>query len=789
MSVIDKIKLDGTTYDVGKTPDTTLAVSGSPADAAKVGTELDKKVDKVTGKGLSTEDFTTAEKTKLAGIAEGATALTIDATLTQSGQAADAKETGDKITSLKEDLIYSDYNAQSTFNGKYRVSTADDWEQGTISGSTGNKSSTTRSRTKMYLPIFRGDVIKLSPVYKNDVATADYSINLWYYDTNKAYVSTSDWYVLNLYRTILIENDGYIRLHGNNGDPAFFAESFTIIHAEKNSYYYGEIDRLSLYKQNGCLQITSDMLIKGSLGVEDDSPSTTGELSRAKTFNYFRVYKNDIIDTSGNDLYKFNVFVYNEEKTYITNTGFRNAPYKISQDGYVRILFKNTDDSNFSNFSVLNGFVFIRNGGNTIPLTDYEYKRIEISKTEDFAYGAIQSTGISVRTDRFYCKKYFTVVKGDIVKIASSGLHYVVNIYNSNGVRTEATNWLNDRYYIAQHNGFVRIHFYKDSGEITLSDYDDIISVIHPYNEIEKRIHIPPKHLLRKPKRKVTNLTVSQDGCIINDKLWMFTDGLGRTGNINIVDLNTFEVVETKHHTLGHANCVDYNVENNYLVSYVRGEAGYNHPAIGLYPNPSSKNTLSTDDEGYIVIKLYDANKMMSPSASLCWGEDTQTIYYMDGYYSDMNQLTPATSINIYKIQLGVGNNDLSNNGYGVYNQVDAGEYNGTCKVIKTYTGEVANGLDTVIGNNSYIGTCQGMEYDGYLYVGFGTAGNNFIAIELDDMSDTYRVVDNYLYHDYNDSYVEKIYEPELLALHNHKIICGSSSSTNGSLVLEFIRN
>ena len=108
MSVIDKIKLDGTTYDVGKTPDTTLAVSGSPADAAKVGTELSKKVDKVTGKGLSTEDFTTAEKTKLAGIAEGATNIVIDPTLTQSGQAADAKKTGDEINSLKEDFGFLD---------------------------------------------------------------------------------------------------------------------------------------------------------------------------------------------------------------------------------------------------------------------------------------------------------------------------------------------------------------------------------------------------------------------------------------------------------------------------------------------------------------------------------------------------------------------------------------------------------------------------------------------------------------------------------------------------------
>lgn len=37
---------------------------------------LANKVDKETGKGLSTNDYTTAEKTKLAGIAEGATANT-----------------------------------------------------------------------------------------------------------------------------------------------------------------------------------------------------------------------------------------------------------------------------------------------------------------------------------------------------------------------------------------------------------------------------------------------------------------------------------------------------------------------------------------------------------------------------------------------------------------------------------------------------------------------------------------------------------------------------------------
>ena len=62
---------------------------------------LNLKVDKVTGKGLSTEDYTTAEKNKLSGIESGANATTIDAALSNSGQAADAKATGDNLAALR----------------------------------------------------------------------------------------------------------------------------------------------------------------------------------------------------------------------------------------------------------------------------------------------------------------------------------------------------------------------------------------------------------------------------------------------------------------------------------------------------------------------------------------------------------------------------------------------------------------------------------------------------------------------------------------------------------------
>lgn len=53
-----KIKGDGDSYTMELLDDTTVDLSG--------------KVDKVAGKGLSTNDYTTAEKAKLAGIAEGA---------------------------------------------------------------------------------------------------------------------------------------------------------------------------------------------------------------------------------------------------------------------------------------------------------------------------------------------------------------------------------------------------------------------------------------------------------------------------------------------------------------------------------------------------------------------------------------------------------------------------------------------------------------------------------------------------------------------------------------------
>lgn len=74
MSSGDKTKLDGIETGANKTTvDSALSsTSSNPVQNSVINTALGNKVDKVSGKGLSTNDFTSALKTKLDGIASGA---------------------------------------------------------------------------------------------------------------------------------------------------------------------------------------------------------------------------------------------------------------------------------------------------------------------------------------------------------------------------------------------------------------------------------------------------------------------------------------------------------------------------------------------------------------------------------------------------------------------------------------------------------------------------------------------------------------------------------------------
>lgn len=101
----------------------TVAFSAIPDDI-KYPTEklvkdnLDLKVDKVAGKGLSTNDYTTLEQTKLAGIATGATANSTDAVLLARGNHTGSQATS-TITGLDASLSAKEVSANKNATNGY----------------------------------------------------------------------------------------------------------------------------------------------------------------------------------------------------------------------------------------------------------------------------------------------------------------------------------------------------------------------------------------------------------------------------------------------------------------------------------------------------------------------------------------------------------------------------------------------------------------------------------------------------------------------------------------------
>lgn len=95
------LKKTSTGYDWGTDNDTQPDLTPY-AKKADVTADLDEKVDKVSGKGLSTEDYTTDEKDKLAGIAEGANNYTLPVA---SAQTLGGVKVGDGINVSAEGKI------------------------------------------------------------------------------------------------------------------------------------------------------------------------------------------------------------------------------------------------------------------------------------------------------------------------------------------------------------------------------------------------------------------------------------------------------------------------------------------------------------------------------------------------------------------------------------------------------------------------------------------------------------------------------------------------------------
>lgn len=103
----EKNKLAGIAEGANKTiVDTSLSTSSTnPVQNKVVASALNNKVSTVSGKGLSTNDYTTTEKQKLSGIATGATKNVVDSSLsTSSTNAVQNKVVATKINEISNSL-------------------------------------------------------------------------------------------------------------------------------------------------------------------------------------------------------------------------------------------------------------------------------------------------------------------------------------------------------------------------------------------------------------------------------------------------------------------------------------------------------------------------------------------------------------------------------------------------------------------------------------------------------------------------------------------------------------
>lgn len=103
----EKNKLAGIEEGATKTIiDSTLdSSSTNPVQNKAVHTALNAKVDKVSGKGLSTNDYTTDEKNKLAGISPNATRVVVDSSLSSSSTNAIENKAVYNALSKKVDAV------------------------------------------------------------------------------------------------------------------------------------------------------------------------------------------------------------------------------------------------------------------------------------------------------------------------------------------------------------------------------------------------------------------------------------------------------------------------------------------------------------------------------------------------------------------------------------------------------------------------------------------------------------------------------------------------------------
>lgn len=175
----------------------------------------------------------------------------------------------------------------------------------------------------------------------------------------------------------------------------------------------------------------------------------------------------------------------------------------------------------------------------------------------------------------------------------------------------------------------------------------------------------------------------TQGICVVGEELWLCShsnDEHTDYANIVVINKNDFSSIRTISHNLGHLNTVQYNSDNDCLLTTNSSKSYSLPPKIWIYPNwkqQSGSNKLDFDALEKIELDfswLYEENS--ESKANPCWGEN------IDGRNNILYLLTNDNKI-IRKVVLGKGTTNMGMGTLILGKSTD--EYNGTYKIIDTW--------------------------------------------------------------------------------------------------------
>ena len=677
---------------------------------------------------------------------EEITAPAVDPTLTISGAAADAKVTGDAVYNLP--LIESDM-------GFWINSSM--LEPGRIDDSGVPVAHNSRCRTKYFIPVKAGDVIRTM-----GSSSLQYGVLVSHYDVNKVFIS-NDPYIYFYFlgkRDCVITTDGYVKLTFTNADASLFNNCVEFVFSSPKSYKARVIETTT---QKTILPVPSTMLEYG-YRINGDTTVYSGH-SRVKNSLPIPIAKGDELHFTQKGDYYCDIGFSQNDTTWDFRVPYTNMPSKAPADGYAYFQFKNADNSDFTSITPLDKLITIKRAK--------DIGKVEDARSADLYNGYINENNnykISNHAKRLVNWNPIHANKGDVIRINNVNLMYKPYEFDE-GMNLLATcdevyitgtgvggNYPRSGDYIVQNDCWVMCTIAPIPGitfdSFTPADFDKVFSVIHMddnrnINTAEDTMWHFPKSA-RKPTSFTTNAIASQGITVVNGKLWAAVDD--NTDYIQVINTETGVVERTISHNLGHCNSLDYCPKTDVIIT-TEANGVMSNPSLIIVPNVSSI-TDSISKSNCVTISV--PFNVIDLCATVCFGQDEKEVYIFTGYGSQ-------TPYNLYRMILGYEN----------------GVYTGSITLDKVFTGTIRDNIDSYwpVNSSHYAQDCC---YDGYFYMGYGVSYHNFLVFDLDEKHSTYRVVGNYLHHEYDANRNEILVEPEGIAIYNGKVFCSSRKHSQG---------